>query len=57
MLPPMTRALLIGALLVLCVGCEPSIPEGVFECDVDEDCPPEQRCDLRLSRCFTPDGG
>lgn len=47
-------------MLVICLlglGCTPSIPEGRFECDVDEDCPPAFHCDTRVNRCYAPDGG
>jgi len=41
----------------LTVGCEASIPEQRFECDVDADCPPGQVCDMTRDRCHFPDGG
>lgn len=63
MLRPMRRALL--AILIgsgLCLGCEPSIPEGVFACASDDDCPPGWVCRESNDRCYTtadppPDAG
>lgn len=34
------------------LGCEAEIPEGVFGCEVDDDCPPELVCRTNVSRCF-----
>ena len=47
------------ALLIclLALGCTPSIPEGRFECDTDEDCPPAFHCETTVDRCYAPDGG
>ncbi|MEC7523901.1 MAG: hypothetical protein VYE22_28730 [Myxococcota bacterium] len=33
-------------------GCEAEIPEGVFACSEDADCPPELVCRTNVSRCF-----
>ncbi len=57
MLRTMTRALAVLALTLSALGCTPSIPDGRFECDRDEDCPPGQRCELALERCYAPDSG
>lgn len=53
----MTRALVVLGILFVCVACTPSIPDGVFECATDEDCPPDLRCEVPLARCYAPDGG
>lgn len=52
--PPRCLAFL---LVLVGLGCEPTIPEGRFECVVDEDCPPLLICDVRNERCYRPDGG
>ncbi len=43
-------ALLVAVLFA--VGCETTVdvPEGVFACTTDEDCPPRFEC--RVDRCF-----
>lgn len=41
--------------LIACLsslGCEAEIPEGVFACAADEDCPPELVCRTNVSRCY-----
>ncbi|MEZ4338278.1 MAG: hypothetical protein R3B82_16780 [Sandaracinaceae bacterium] len=53
----MTRALVVLALPWLLLACTPSIPDGVFECQRDEDCPPGLTCDVAIERCYGPDGG
>jgi len=52
-----SRVLLIVGLLLLALGCTPSIPEDRFACDTDEDCPPTFHCHLAVHRCDAPDGG
>jgi len=54
--PSMFRALIVATLLLWTSECEPTIPEGRFECDTDADCPPGQVCQLEDDRCYTPDG-
>ena len=39
--------------LVSLTACEPSIPEGRFACESDEDCPDELVCRTRVRRCFS----
>ncbi|MGF1466445.1 MAG: hypothetical protein ACFCGT_09945 [Sandaracinaceae bacterium] len=39
------------------VGCQATIPEGVFFCEDSGDCPPGQECDLSDNRCRTFDAG
>jgi hypothetical protein len=34
-------------------ACEPSLPEGRFACEADEDCPDELVCRTRVRRCFS----
>ncbi len=53
----MLRALTAACLILIALGCEASVPDGRFACDVDDDCPPGQRCDLDRDRCHLPDGG
>jgi len=39
--------------LVSLTACEPTIPEGRFACESDEDCPDELVCRTRVRRCFS----
>ncbi len=48
----MLRLLLAALLSLLALGCEPTVPEGRFACDTDEDCPDEMVCRLERHRCF-----
>ena len=41
----------LGALHALQRATERA-PEGVFGCEVDDDCPPELVCRTNVSRCF-----
>lgn len=40
-------------LAVLCLACEPVVPEGRFACTTDEDCPDEMVCRGNVSRCYS----
>lgn len=53
----MTRALAVLALAAVLHACTPSIPDGVFACERDEDCPPGLTCEIAIERCHAPDGG
>lgn len=59
----MRRTLALLALIAGLLGaCEPSIPEGVFDCETDADCPPDLVCRDGPQRCYltrepVPDGG
>ena len=46
-----TRLLWLGIAL-LSGGCRANIPEGVFTCITDDDCPPSMLCAPETSRCF-----
>lgn len=40
-------------LLLSLAACEPTVPEGRFACETDEDCPDELVCRTRVRRCFS----
>jgi hypothetical protein len=52
----MERALAFGlfaaSALVLASACTPTVPEGRFGCETDEDCPDEMVCRLPRGRCY-----
>lgn len=45
------------SLLVFALGaCEPTVPEGRFACDTDDDCPDEMVCRPSRGRCYLTHG-
>jgi hypothetical protein len=48
----MRRLSLALFFLLLAVGCEATIPEGLYACETDEDCPEDLVCRVERNRCY-----
>ncbi|MBK6580228.1 MAG: hypothetical protein IPG17_29495 [Sandaracinaceae bacterium] len=45
--------ILLPLILLALVACSSDVPEGIFQCDVDDDCPDDHVCETEARRCYS----
>ena len=42
----------LAFLFLFAIACEPTVPEGRYQCETDDDCPEEMVCRVEVNRCY-----